>query len=349
MSKEQMMPLILNQSFERLAIIDDFISFIWTQRFYTVGDFELCTDVKYVDLLQIGNYVIRTKDNHAGIIEKIQYKRTEESQEMIIASGRFLPSILGRRVISAQTQLTGNVTGCISTLINQNIISPSLASRRISNVIFQNDSASTETMDVQYIGQNLLETVTNLCELYSIGLDCILTDDNKFKFILYDGTDRSYNQSTNPYIIFSDDYDNLMNAEYEKNYEEYSTDVLVGGEGEGINRTMVWASQQARSGLARYETFLDASSAVTNEQIITQETYEKQLEGLGLEQTTDYTAAFTGEVDFTNVVLGVDVFVGDIVTVQNTNWGMMLNTRLIEVIESIGESGAYSAIPTFGN
>lgn len=343
-----MIPIIMNQNYERLAMVDDYISFIWTQRFYTVGDFELCTDIKYANLLQIGMYVIRDRDNHAGIIEKIQYKRTEEAQEMIIASGRLLPSILARRVISHQTQLSGLVTECIRVLIDENMMNPALAARKISNVVFQNNSTSTETMDAQYTGENLLETITSLCELYSIGIDCILTDDNKFKFILYDGTDRSYDQSVNPYIIFSNEYDNLLNAEYDENFEEYSTDVLVGGEGEGIYRTMIWSSQDTKTGLARYEKFLDASNAVTNEEIITQETYEKQLEGLGLEETTDYTAAFSGEVDFTNVALGEDVFIGDIVTVENTNWGMRMNTRLIEVIESIGESGAYSAIPTFG-
>lgn len=343
-----MIPIIMNQSFERQAMIDDYISFIWTQRFYDVGDFELCTDIKYADLLQIGMYVIRYRDNHVGIIENIQYKRTEEAQEMIIVSGRLLPSILARRVISHQTQLSGLATECIRVLIDENIMNPTNAARKINNVIFQNNSSSTETMDAQYTGANLLETITNLCELYSIGIDCILTDDNKFKFILYDGTDRSYDQSANPYVIFSNEYDNLLNAEYEENYEDYTTDVLVGGEGEGIYRTMIWSSQNTKTGLARYETFLDASSAVTNEEIITQETYEKQLEGLGLEKTTDYTAAFSGEVDFTNVALDEDVFIGDIVTVENTNWGMRMNTRLIEVIESIGESGAYSAIPTFG-
>lgn len=343
-----MIPIIMNQNYERLAMVDDYISFIWTQRFYTVGDFELCTDIKYANLLHIGMYVIRDKDTHAGIIEKIQYKRTEEAQEMIIASGRLLPSILARRVISHQTQLSGLVTECIRVLIDENMMNPSLAARKINNVDFQNNSNSTETMDAQYTGENLLETITSLCELYSIGIDCILTDDNKFKFILYDGTDRSYDQSVNPYIIFSDKYDNLLNAEYDENFEEYSTDVLVGGEGEGIYRTMIWTSQNTKTGLARYEKFLDASNAVTNEEIITQETYEKQLEGLGLEETTDYTAAFSGEVDFTNVALGEDVFIGDIVTVENTNWGMRMNTRLIEVIESVGESGAYSAIPTFG-
>jgi hypothetical protein len=203
-------------------------------------------------------------------------------------------------------------------------------------------------MDVQYTGENLLDSLSSLCELYGIGMDCTLDANNHFVFSLYDGADRSINQSTLPRVVFSQSYENLLNSEYEADYTTYGTDVLVGGEGEGINRTMVWSSKESKSGLARYEKFLDASSAVTNEQIITQETYEKQLEGLGLEELSEFTTAFSGEVDFTNVEIGVDINVGDLCTIKNERWGMLVNTRLIAAIESIGEDGTYTIVPTFG-
>lgn len=348
MARENMIPTVLNTNFERLAELDDYISFIWTERFYKPGDFEICIDIKHSQNLQIGYYIQRKKDDHIGVIEKIQYQRTEEAQEIIIVSGRLIQSILARRVISTQTQITGRVTAAIGMLINENVMNPVNAARKISNVTFTNNSVSTATMDAQYTGENLLETINSLCETYSVGIDCVLDAHNNFAFSLYDGVDRSYNQSANPYIVFSEDYDNLLTSEYDENYENYVTDVLVGGEGEGINRTMIWSSKAPKSGLSRYETFLDASTAVTNEQIITQETYEKQLEGLGYELVTDYTAAFSGEVDFTGVRYGTDLDLGDIVTIENKRWGMLLNSRLIEVIESIGEDGAYSVVPTFG-
>lgn len=348
MARENMIPTVLNTNFERLAELDDYISFIWTGRFYKPGDFEVCIDIKHSQYLQIGYYIQRKNDDHLGIIEKIQYQRTEESQEIIIVSGRLIQSILARRVISTQTQITGRVTSAIGMLINENIMNPVNVLRKIPNVTFTNNSVSTATMDAQYTGENLLETTNSLCETYSVGIDCVLDAHNNFAFSLYDGVDRSYNQSANPYIVFSEDYDNLLTSEYDENYEAYVTDVLVGGEGEGIKRTMIWSSKSPKSGLARYETFLDASTAVTNEQIITQATYEKQLEGLGYELVTDYTAAFSGEVDFTGVRYGIDLDLGDIVTIENKRWGMLLNSRLIEVIESIGEDGAYSVVPTFG-
>lgn len=343
-----MTPTILSADFTRIAEIDDFISFIWTTRYYTCGDFELCADISRADILAIGNYVQRKNDDHLGIIETIKYQMDEERNEMIIASGRFLPSILARRVISTQTQISGLVSECIKALIDENAISPTVTARQIPGLTFTSSVTSTEEMDAQYTGENLLDTVSSICETYGIGFDCTLGNNNDFDFLIYEGVDRSYNQSVNPYVIFSDQYDNLLTSEYDEDFSAYVTDVLVGGEGEGINRTMIWSAKDTQSGLNRYESFLDASSAVSNDSIITQETYEAQLEGLGLEQVTEYTTAFSGEVDFTGVELGKDINVGDICSVENTRWGMFINTRLVEAIESVSEDGTYSAVPTFG-
>lgn len=348
MSKEQMMPFILNENFERVAQVEDFISFIWTPRFYAPGDFELCCRIEYSEYIYKGTYVARHNDDHIGIVEKIQYKLTDDQQEMIIASGRFLPAILARRIISNQTQLTGNVPQCIRLLVEENAINPTNAARTIPGLYFVNNSTSTEEMDAQYTGENLLDTLSSVCELYKIGMDGVLDEDKHIKFIIFDGVDRSVAQSTNPPVVFAQSFENLLNSEYEADYTEYGTDVLVGGEGEGISRTMVWSAKDTQSGLDRYEKFLDASSAVSNDQIITQETYEKQLEGLGLEELSEYTAAFSGEVDFSNVVIGEDINIGDLCTIKNERWGMMINTRLLQVIESVGEDGSYTVVPTFG-
>ena len=63
---------------------------------------------------------------------------------------------------------------------------------------------------------------------------------------------------------------------------------------------------------------------------------------------TSFTAAFTGVVDFRNIEYKKDVFIGDICVIENTKWGIYINSRLVEVIESIDESGQYTITPTFG-
>lgn len=346
-----MTPIILDANFNRIAELDDFISFIWTTRYYSAGDFELCADISRVGALPIGYYVTRKEDDtHVGIIESVSVQRTEEARDMVIASGRFLPAFLARRIIPGQTQLSGLVTDGIETLINDNAISPENTDRAIDGMTFTCEATTTEEMEVQYTGVNLLETIEAICETYGIGLDCTLGENNSFDVRIYEGVDRSYNQTENPYIVFSDLNDNLLTSSYGENRTTYVTDVLVGGEGTGTSQTLVWSAKDSQTGLDRYEEYLDASNAVTNDHIVTQQVYEQQLNELGLQEIAQntFTEAFQGEVDFANVKLGVDVNVGDICTIENSRWGVYINSRLVEVIESIDEEGAYSATPTFG-
>ena len=123
----------------------------------------------------------------------------------------------------------------------------------------------------------------------------------------------------------------------------------MGGEVISNERVLVWSAKDSQSGIDRFEKYLDASNTIQNEQIISLETYKSQLQGLGLVEVTDYTTAFSGEVDFTRIMQGNTVNVGDICTIQNTEWGMYINARVVEIIESVGEDGAYTIIPTFGS
>ena len=74
-----MVPIILNTKFEKLGMIDDYISFIWTARYYKTGDFELCTAIneKTIEFLKKNYYIMREDDDNVGIIEKIRFNRTE--------------------------------------------------------------------------------------------------------------------------------------------------------------------------------------------------------------------------------------------------------------------------------
>lgn len=346
-----MIPIIMNTDFIKLAIVDDYISFIWATRYYTCGQFELCVSVdeNTTSLYQEGFYILRDDDDdHVGIIEKIRIETLSDGQERAIITGRFLSSILARRIIAVQTQVSGQVDSCIETLVNENAISPTIEAREIPNLSFVSEVDSSQTMQAQFTGDNLLEAISQIGQTYGIGFKTILTEENGFQFTLFEGTDRSYGQSANPYVVFSDEYDNLISSEYEESHQEMITDVLIAGEGEGLDRKTLWVTKDAPTGLARYELYQDARNASTNNGEIPDETYYNQLRGEALENITTFTSAFAGEVDFSNVKYGTDINIGDICTIKNTRWGIMMNTRLVEVIESISETGAYTITPSFG-
>ena len=55
-------PIIANKDMEKLGVLDDFSSFIWTTRYYNAGDFELTIGVsdRAMEWLKIGNYVMQS-------------------------------------------------------------------------------------------------------------------------------------------------------------------------------------------------------------------------------------------------------------------------------------------------
>ena len=346
---KEILPVIMNRNFERLAVIDDYISFIWTTRFYKCGDFELCVNVESHDLnlYQKGFYVVRDDDENTGIIEKIRIELNADDKEIVIISGRFLPCILGRRIIAEQTTVNGTVAAGINKLITDAIIDPKMVARKIDNFVLGTYS-TTVKLQAQYTGKNLLETISTICETYSLGFKVVLNESNQFVFSLIEGVDHSYDQDANPYVVFSDEYDNLLSSEYEEDYQSIATNVLVAGEGEGLDRRTLWVTDTNPSGLDRYEVYKDQRQIQSNDGEISDDEYQKLMLEAGKEDLTSITTAFTGTVYFDNVEWKKDVNIGDICVIENKRWGIYINSRLVEVIESISESGEYSVVPTFG-
>ena len=338
----------MNDQFQRLAVIADYSSFIWTTRYYTSGDFQLIVDAneKNMSILQKFYYVVRDDDENVGIIEDLHIQRDQDGNEKIIITGRFLDAVLARRIIAKETTLEGKVSDCIEQLIDENVINPDIAARQISNFTIDSYEVSTE-IQVQYTGQNLLEAISNLCKTYNIGYKVTLNDDNDFVFKLYEGVDRTYDQSTNPWVIFSDTYNNLLSSDYEENYQNTATAVWVAGEGEGEDRIAEWVTDGS-TGLERCEAFKDGKDIKSDNGEIYEDEYRELLKEAGKECLTKYTTAFTGTVYFGNTTYREDINVRDLCVIENSRWGLYLNTRLVEVIESVDETGEYSITPTFG-
>ena len=342
---------VLNKSLERIGIIDGYASIIWTNRYYGCGDFELYLQAtpELIGILHEDFYIVREgKETNAMIIESISITTDPENGNYLTVKGRCLKSIIYRRIIWEQTSLTGKIPTCILRLLDENIISPALPERKITGFGISNMVDTAETMDAQYTGDNLGDAITAICQSYGLGWDVVLDLDNKkFLFVLYAGTDRSYNQTEKPWVVFSNEYENLLNTSYTYDKSTYANVAQVAGEGEGAAMRLYTVGTAAD--LERYEAYVDARDVSSNEGELTDAEYNAQLEERGLEKLAEQTYAqtFDGEtVDYT-YKYGVDYFLGDIVEVVN-EYGMQASTRVIEAIESEDDSGIYT-IPTFSS
>lgn len=337
---------ILNDKFEKLGIIED-ASIIWNTRYYDVGDFEIYTGASTanLDLLKKNNLVQRIDDEKIGIIENIRISSNEEGAEYITAVGRFAESILDRRIVWKQTQLYGTVENGLRNLVNDNFINPTVTDRKIDIIELGELKGYTERLEAQYTGDNILQIHKDVSLANQIGFKFVFTDF-KFKHELYKGIDRSYNQTENTFVVFSDEYDNLLSTDYELNTSNIKNVALVAGEGEGTARkTFVVGSEK---GLNRREVFVDARDISTNNGEITTEDYNKALKEKGIENIVTITQAFSGEVDLEqNYIYKKDFNIGDIVTIENKKWGVYINSRIIEIMEVKDENG-YKITPVFG-
>ena len=341
---------LLDTSLKYIRIIESYSSMIWAQRYFEAGDFELHMPVS-ADVLhdfQRNYYIVRDDDlTQAMIIENIQITTDVEAGDYITITGKSLKSILNRRIIWTQTVVRGNLETAIRSLITQNVISPVIAARAIDNVILGDTIGLTDSINSQFTGDNLGETLTILGRTYGIGYDLKLDIANKnFIFVLIKGEDRTYQQNVNPRVVFSNTYENLLTTDYTLNSDEYKNVALVAGEGEGTARKT--ATIGTASGLNRYELFVDARDISSNDGEIQPADYNDLLVSRGMEDLSqcEIVEDINGEVETHSLYKpNIDYFVGDIVEIINM-YGISMTPRIIELIECVDENG-YTCIPTF--
>lgn len=346
--------IVLNTDMDAVSIVDEYESFIWTDRYQGYGDFELYTSIRdgVLNELRQDYYLQNRNSEHVMIIEKIQITSDVEVGNHVTVTGRSLESILDRRIVWKQTRISGNLQNGIQTLLNENIILPSDSNRKISNFIFEasTDPAITELkIEAQYTGDNLYDVIQKICEEQKIGFKITLNDQKQFVFKLYVGTDRSYDQTEVPYVIFSPKFENIINSNYIESKASLKNITLVGGEGEGSARR--YATVGGGAGLNRRELFTDArdiSSDLGNEETLTDAEYNAQLQQRGKEKLAENTdvTSFEGQVETTIMFkYGEDFFNGDIVQIEN-EYGHETKARILEIVTTENEDGT-SVYPTF--
>lgn len=341
---------LLDDELNYIQVIEIYTSMIWTTRYYTAGDFELYAPATpdLLNVLQRDYYIVRDDDlTQAMIISNFEVKTDIENGDYITITGKSLKSILNRRIIWTQTVLNGNVETMIRKLVTDNAINPTIAARAISGLVLGDTIGLTGTIEAQYTGDNLGETLTAIGQTYGIGYDVLLDLENKqFKFVLLQGVNRTYAQNTVPRVIFSNEYENLLTTDYKFNSDNYKNVALVAGEGEGTARRTQTIG--TATGLNRYELFVDARDVSSNEGEISENEYNNLLLERGAQNLAEnvITESIEGEIEPNYTYqLNRDYFLGDIVEVINA-YGISMSPRIIEVIECKDTNG-YTCVPTF--
>lgn len=358
---------ILDKNYSALDIVDQYKSFIWTDRYNECGDFELHMLVKKstLEYLKPDNYLWRRDTDRLMLIENIELS-TDVDGDFLIVTGRSLESLLDRRVIWNRKVFDGTgLETVISMLLSENAISPSDPNRAIPNLIFRasNDTRITSIkVNQQYLGENLYEAIVELCQQHDVGWRILLESNNQMVFQLYAGNDRSYNQDKLPYVVFSDKLGNLLRSNYLRSKKNIRTAARIGGEEDDETKVRFMTETGSGKGLDRKEIYVDASSESRKihndgvdaegnplpETVLTDDQYRAQLVQKGNEELSKHKIeiSFDGEMDTTRqFVYDRDFFIGDLVQVMN-EYDVEDVCRVTEVVRTHDDSGEILT-PTF--
>lgn len=343
---------LLNESFEIIGQLENISSYIWTTRYYSAGDCEICCPCTPEIVASIESAMFAARDidfqsdgsiKNAMVIDSSSYNITTDSetgQETITVNGNCLKSLLARRVVWGQLTITGTPLYIINALIQQNLTSPKLALRKIDNVKIACTDNKPCRITKMFKGDNLLDAILNLCKRYGYGIRSTITSDNYIKFEFFRGQDKS-NQ-----IFMSVANDNLTNTTYTSDKSNSANAAMVGGEGEG-NRQRT-ASIGRKTGWQRKEIYVNASSKTTNAENMTALAYNNILIQAGndeLGKRKEIRGMEAEAIDGVMYNFGSDYNLGDLVNVSD-RYGHSIVTRTAEVIESYDETG-YVLVPSF--
>lgn len=153
-----------DKNLNRIGIIDNPISYIWNNKFFTAGDFsiEVPETQKYISLLKKNRFLKRVDvENEIVIIETITNSKDENGNAKIIVAGTFAQSLFGRRVVWNKTLLNGNFISELRRLINENAVDPEIKNRKLASQIELISKTGSEIINENFGTPNLISISGN--------------------------------------------------------------------------------------------------------------------------------------------------------------------------------------------
>lgn len=342
---------LLNQNFVPIEVIDIYTSFIWTDRYYECGDFELKIPAAHIPFnMQVGLYLTYDRSDHIMVIETMQTDKTAEDGSIVTISGRSAEILLDRRVIYEYRYVKDKpLEDYIQLLLNNAVISPSKEYRRISNFKFAasgDADISAVKIEAQHQGESLYEVICDICRKNRIGWKIVLEHDN-LTFSLYNGKDKT------DAVIFSEDMDNIAECQLLRSVKDYRNCALVIGEededgGKVYAEAVPDGAADIPTGLLRRELAVSCSAHSKtkdengNKLVLSAEQYAEVLRNEGREKLTEHrvTGTVNGKTDSVEgqFQYGVNFKMGDIVMLD---MGFTAGTpsRVTESTFSVGTDG----------
>lgn len=320
--------------------LERFRSLQWSVRWYEAGNFSLEGGEDLFKAWTGGaEYIWNETRKELGVIEKVTYEKGK-----CVLSGRMAEALLERRVITAETVLSGSVQSSVQALM------ASYAANLPHYGGFAENAAITETADsVIKSGANLYEEITAV--LKSLGMSIRAEFDGDaakgIRFGLKKGLDRTQEQEVNGWAIFSQSFENITGLRYEMSNKSYKN-VMILSASYDKDQTVTVRADAREAGEDAREV---ASSVSLDKGEMTLQAFTEALKGKAAEMLAEYRRVETIDgtvVGSANIRLGEDYNVGDWVDVAINEIGLAQSAQVVGA-DIVLEGGTELVYPLLGS
>lgn len=256
---------ILNPDLQIEGVVDDVESKLWNKKFNDAGECEIYSPYteELHELLRLGNYVYRFDDDMACVITDVEITTDVEEGDYIMATAKDVCTILSGRIVRWPTVFSGLVTDFVKKLLNENVVNPDPAYRKIPNFKIDSDSFTgiSATVEATVQTEDLLNLIVATCKSVGCGFRVkVDIEDGSFVFALQAG----YNRSTgtgDSYVEFSPEFANILDTNYRESDENFKNVVYVGYKdmGEKLQLLSVYRDGVEPLGIDRKEVYIDGT------------------------------------------------------------------------------------------
>ena len=329
---------ILTPTLDLQGEVDNYLSLTFSRNYHLQGEFQLVTNYKVqnADRLEINNLIMLGADNYkTGIIRHKEIKSDERGSEILTIRGYTLGIIASQRITippegQAQDIQEGDGETVMKHYVQRNCLD--IPGMEFPNLTLAPNQHRGPRIKWQSRYKNLADELGGISRLTKLGWH-IYPDFSlrRWIFDIYNGRDFSVGQNINPPVIFSPEFDNVKGQEFIDSLIGYGNYAIIAGQGEGAGREILTMGDAA-TGLYKHVIFVDARD-IEN---------PADLPARGEAKLTEHQRVLS----FQSEVLSTGPFeyekdwdVGDIVTVQNKDWGLTMDVRITEVEEVYEASG----------
>lgn len=350
-----------NETFEQVGLVNQFTSFMWPTTFRGYGQFNLTCPVndEIRELMKEGYWIWCDGSKQAGIIETVRAENDDDGMFMYEVSGFTLEYLLTTRIVWGTYNANNiNVSTAARQIVDQAFINPSDSNRKLSYLQLGEDPVAGGKITKQQTGSEVYSVLDEMLSDVGLGFNIVFDPTKQLlTFDIMQGVDRSISQNVNDIVVLSTDMEDILTSAYEVSIQDEKTIAFVQGEDSGSNRKSATAGDEKKVGFDRKEMYVDArdiQSDSTSGASMTDSEYIKAMKQRGLEKLSDFvrTESFESSIRVfggTQYKFGVDYFVGDTVTMQDTRLGVQVDAVISEAEEDYDDSYALNLTVGYSN